>query len=84
MPRAILLARATATTGTGLRSSILASHDPIGAMATINAAALEELLQDIETKSEALDAMFESMAQDAGFAPPDFEPVETATPYVER
>lgn len=52
---------------------ILASHDPIGAMAETNAAALEGLLQDIETKSEALETMFETMAQDAGFAPPDFE-----------
>ena len=31
MPRAILFASATATTGTGLRSSIRASHDPLGA-----------------------------------------------------
>jgi len=31
MPRAILLASATATTGTGLRSSIRANHDPFGA-----------------------------------------------------
>ena len=31
MPRAILFASATATTGIGLRSSIRASHDPFGA-----------------------------------------------------
>ena len=54
---------------------ILGSHDPIGAMAETNAEALEELLRDIETKSEALESMFEGMAQAAGFAPPDFEPV---------
>lgn len=54
---------------------ILASHDPIGAMAETNAEALEELLRDIETKSVALESMFEGMAQDAGFAPPEFEPV---------
>ena len=55
--------------------TILASHDPIATMAENNAEALEELLQDIETKSDALESMFEGMAADAGFAPPDFEPV---------
>lgn len=52
---------------------ILASHDSIGAMAEVNAERLEELLRDMETQSQALDDLFESMAQDAGFAPPDFD-----------
>ena len=44
-------------------------------MAETNAEAFEELPRDIETQSEALESMFEGMAQDAGFAPPDFVPV---------
>lgn len=45
---------------------ILATLDPISAMATYDAAALDELLRGIDTGSEALQAMLSDLATDAG------------------
>src|SRR6187401_133864 len=45
---------------------VLATFDPLGAMAEPDEAQLEALLQGIETDSKALAAMLEQLAQDAG------------------
>ena len=54
-------------------AKILATHDPLAAMAETNAAALEELLGDVQTNSEALASMLDSLAVEAGICPPDFD-----------
>ena len=45
---------------------VLATFDPLGAMAEPDEAQLEALLKGIETDSEALAAMLEQLAQDSG------------------
>jgi hypothetical protein len=45
---------------------ILATLDPISAMATYDAAALDELLRDVNTGSAALQEMLDGLATDAG------------------
>ena len=54
---------------------ILATLDPLAAMATANKEALESLMRDVQTGSEDLAAMLEKMAADEGIVPPTFEPV---------
>jgi hypothetical protein len=60
-------------------SLILATHDPIAGMAEANKENLEELLHEINTSSEALQAMLSDLAQGEGIIPPDFEPVDEPT-----
>lgn len=45
---------------------VLATFDPLSAMAETDAAKLEDLLRDVQTGSEDLAAMLENLAQDAG------------------
>lgn len=45
---------------------VLATYDPIGAMATANDDALRSLLAEIETESPALEAMLNQLAEDNG------------------
>ena len=45
---------------------ILATLDPIGAMATYDGEALDALLREVNTGSAALQAMLEDLAQDVG------------------
>jgi len=47
-------------------AKVLATHDPLAAMAEANAGKLEELLRDVQTGNEALAGMLEGLAQDAG------------------
>lgn len=54
---------------------ILATIDPIAAMAATDAEKLDELLREVSTGDAAVQAMLASLAQDAGISPPDFEPV---------
>lgn len=51
-----------------------ATHDPIAAMATVDASQLDDLLRDVQTGNEDLAAMLTQLASDAGILPPDFEP----------
>jgi ParB-like chromosome segregation protein Spo0J len=53
---------------------ILATLDPLAAMADTDAAQLAGLLREIETGSEAIGTMLAKMATDAGITPPDFQP----------
>jgi DNA modification methylase len=45
---------------------LLATYDPIGAMATADAAKLEALLQEVSSSNDAVNALLESVAQDHG------------------
>ena len=54
---------------------ILATHDPLTLMAEADAAALESLLAEMEIQNEAVEKMLDSLAEDCGIKPPDFQPV---------
>ena len=54
---------------------ILATLDPLAAMADTDAETLRSLLADVSTDDAALGELLASMAREAGIAPPDFEPV---------
>src|SRR6266516_5404283 len=54
---------------------ILATLDPLAAMAEANTAALDALLRDVQTESGALAAMLAGLAEEHGITPPAFEPV---------
>lgn len=54
---------------------ILATIDPLSAMAATDREQLAALLEDVTTGDAALQAMLDKLAQDAGLVPPDFEPV---------
>ena len=53
---------------------ILATFDPIGAMAEANASKLEELLREVQTGNEALAEMLADLAEENNLITPDFEP----------
>ena len=63
---------------------ILATFDPLGAMAGADARKLEELLREVQTGNEAVAAMIDKLAIDCGIvpgldamtAPPDFKTVD--------
>lgn len=55
---------------------ILATHDPLAAMAEVDADKLDELLREVSTGSEALSQMLADLATNAGITPPDFEPTD--------
>jgi hypothetical protein len=50
------------------------THDPLAAMAEMDAGKLDELLRSVETGDEALSKMLAELAADAGIIPPDFQP----------
>lgn len=52
---------------------ILATHDPLAAMATADPAALEALLGVVQSGEAAVQTMLAEMAQNAGIVPPDVE-----------
>lgn len=60
---------------------VLATLDPIGAMATYDSAALDALLGEVDTGSAALQTMLDELATEAGLyglgqdAAPNFQPV---------
>lgn len=51
-------------------AKILASLDPLAAMAVADAASLADLLRDVSTGSEALQAMLSKLAESSGVIPP--------------
>ncbi len=55
-------------------AKVLATLDPLAAMATADVVKLDELLHEIDTTSEALQQMISQLAEDEGIVPPDFEP----------
>lgn len=56
-------------------AKILATFDPISAMAGADKEQLDNLLRDIETGDAALMQMLDDLAKSNGIAPPDFAPV---------
>lgn len=52
---------------------VLATLDPIGAMATTDAAQLNALLKEVQSGDAAVQTMLAELAQDAGIVPPDVE-----------
>jgi len=53
---------------------ILASHDPLAAMAGADTGKLEDLLAHLETQNKAVQELFDSLAEQNGIEPPDFDP----------
>jgi len=54
-------------------NTILATFDPISALAATDAAQLEALLRDVSTSDAAVMQMLADLASDAGVIPPDVE-----------
>ncbi len=54
---------------------ILATLDPLAAMAETDAKALEALLHDVSTGNQSVTDMLAKLAMEAGITPPDFQPV---------
>jgi hypothetical protein len=59
---------------------VLATLDPIGAMATADAAKLDELLHDVQTGDAAVQAMLAGLAEDAGLYQGETTPAEPEPP----
>lgn len=55
-------------------AKLLATLDPLAAMAEADAAKLDELLREIDTGSEALQEMLTGLAEEWGVVSPDFDP----------
>lgn len=53
---------------------ILATFDPISALATTDSQKLEELLAEVGSGSEDVQILLSKLASEAGVIPPDFEP----------
>lgn len=54
---------------------ILATFDPLSAMAFTDAAQLEALLANVNSDSAAVQAMLAELAEESGITPPDFDAV---------
>jgi hypothetical protein len=54
---------------------VLATLDPLSALAATDAEKLEALLHDVQTGEAEVQAMLDRLAQEAGIVPPDFAPV---------
>jgi hypothetical protein len=54
-------------------NKILLTHDPLAAMAEADRVQLDAMLREVDTGSEALEAMLGELARDAGVVPPDFD-----------
>jgi len=53
---------------------LLATLDPLAAMADSNAGKLDKLLRSVDTGSEALQQMLADLAEEAGVVPPESDP----------
>ena len=53
---------------------ILATHDPLAAMAEADPQILDDLLREVETSNEQLKAMLDELATGSGLNPPEFLP----------
>jgi DNA-directed RNA polymerase specialized sigma54-like protein len=54
---------------------VLATLDPIGAMAAADKEQLDALLREVQSGEAGVQAMLAQLAQDVGIVPPDFQPV---------
>jgi len=54
---------------------LLATLDPLAAMATADAEKLSDLISHMTINSDDLQSVVDGIAEDAGIAPPDFQPV---------
>jgi hypothetical protein len=54
---------------------VLATLDPLGAMAQADAAKLDELLREVQSSEAGIQQMLAKLAEDTGITPPNFEPV---------
>ena len=52
---------------------LLATHDPLAAMATADAGALDALLSSVQSGEEAVQQMLAELAVNAGIVPPDID-----------
>ena len=55
-------------------AKLLATYDPLSAMAEADPALLDDLLREVETANEALKAMLDELAKESGAIAPDFAP----------
>ena len=55
-------------------AKLLATLDPLAALAEVDTAKLDGLLREVQTGSEALSQMLAKLAEDTGIVPPDFQP----------
>jgi hypothetical protein len=53
---------------------LLATLDPLAALAGVDASKLEDLLASVETDSEAMRKMLDDLASEAGITSPEFSP----------
>lgn len=58
---------------------LLTTFDSVSNLATADPEKLEQLLGEISTKSDAVQAMLDKMASDNGITAPDFSPVDNGT-----
>ncbi len=58
---------------------VLATLDPIGAMAGTDPEKLEALLRDLPNMGAEVDALLAKIGTDAGVVPPDFQPIDADT-----
>jgi len=65
-------------------AKILATLDPIGALAEADSAQLEALLRDVSTESEPLQHLLAELALDAGIAPPPVDAAPDPGPQLDR
>jgi DNA modification methylase len=63
---------------------VLATLDPIGAMAAVNAVAYDQLLRQVEAESESLQALLAKQAEEAGLYQEPGEVPEAPEPQVDR
>jgi len=57
-------------------AKVLATLDPLAAMAEADPAKLDALMREIDTGCEALQSMIAKLAEDTGIIPPDFQPTD--------
>ncbi len=62
---------------------LLATHDPLAAMATADAGALDALLSSVQSGDAAVTAMLAELAEDAGLYQPQDDP-QDADPQIDR
>ena len=65
-------------------AKILATLDPIGALAEADKAKLETLLREVSTESEALQRLLADLAQDAGIVLPSVNAAVDPGPQIDR
>jgi ParB-like chromosome segregation protein Spo0J len=65
-------------------AKILATLDPIGALADADTDKLEALLREVDTGSDALQQLLAKLANDAGIAPPHVNTATDPGPQIDR